>query len=93
MTSERSQAYGRVMKIVRDVGPTKLHDAEQQRIREAADGLFFSEDLASDETARASLLDVRTLARHLVESERWEEESAEQLLADLEGCGPLSPVA
>jgi hypothetical protein len=33
------------------------------------------------------------LARHLVESERWIDESASRLLDDLMACGPLQPVA
>lgn len=93
MTSERSQAYGRVMKTMRDLAPTKLHDDEELRLREAADSLFFAEDLATDEGARAALVDVRALTRHLVDSGRWEDETAERLVSDLEACGPLTPVS
>jgi hypothetical protein len=37
MTSERTQAYGRVVKTLDDLGPTKLQPAEQERIRDAAE--------------------------------------------------------
>ena len=62
MTSERSQAYGRVAHTLADLGPTKLLADEQRRVREAADTLLFCED-ARDETAVALLgLAVLTLA-------------------------------
>jgi hypothetical protein len=90
MTSERTQAYGRVMKTLEDVGPTKLHESEQERIREAADTLIFAAGL---DEARASLEDVDALADHLVVSDRWSEERARQLVDDLLACGPVAPVA
>ncbi|MBA2261778.1 MAG: hypothetical protein H0W03_03805, partial [Solirubrobacterales bacterium] len=40
-TSERSQAYGRVMRTLADVGPAKLLADEQDLIRESADELLF----------------------------------------------------
>ncbi len=93
MTSERSQAYGRVMRTLEDVGPAKLQDGERERIRAAADTLFFAEDLSTDAEAREAVSDMTALARHLVESERWIEESATRLLEDVVACGPLAPVA
>jgi hypothetical protein len=93
MTSERSQAYGRVMRTLEDIGPAKLTDAERERIRTAADTLFFSEDLGVDAEAREAVSDVTALARHLVDSERWLDESARRLLQDILACGPLQPVA
>lgn len=92
MTSERSRAYGRVIKTLEDVGPAKLQPREADVIREAADALFFSEDLVSDGYARDALDDVRDLVALLVESERWLPETAGALIADLQACGPLSPV-
>ena len=89
MTSERTQAYGRVVKTLDELGPTKLLAPEQSRIREAADTLIFSADLAE---ARAALLDMSRLAEHLVKSGRWLEERVDQLIADLLACGP-EPVA
>jgi hypothetical protein len=93
MTSERSQAYGRVMRTLDDVGPAKLHESEREQIRATADTLFFAEDLGSDTEAREAVARVTALARHLVDSERWLDESARALLSDVLGCGPLQPVA
>jgi hypothetical protein len=89
MNSERTKAYGRVMRTLGDVGPTKLHDPEQERIREAADTLIFA---ATFEDARAALEDVDALCEHLVATGRWSEERAAELAEDLLACGPLAPV-
>jgi hypothetical protein len=90
MNSERTQAYGRVVRTLEDVGPTKLHDSEQDRIRDAADTLIFASTL---EEARAALVDVDALCEHLVATDRWSEERAAELAQDLLACGPLAPVA
>ena len=89
MNSDRTQAYGRVVKTLDDLGPTKLQPAEIDRVREAADTLIFA---GSPDESRAALEDVRELVEHLVSVDRWTEERAEQLLSDLEHCGPVSPV-
>ena len=62
MNSERTQAYGRVVKTLDEIGPTKLQPAEQARVREAADTLIFAADL---DDARAAMADVDSLAEHL----------------------------
>jgi hypothetical protein len=90
MTSDRTQAYGRVVKTLEDLGPSKLQPFEQDRIREAADNLIFAVD---PDEARTTLEDVEALAAHLVSSERWTSERAEQLVSDLLACGPVTPVA
>jgi len=90
MTSDRTQAYGRVVKTLEDIGPAKLQPAEQARIREAADNLIFAADL---EEARTTLEDLEALVEHLVASGRWTAERADQLAADLLACGPVTPVA
>ena len=90
MNSERTQAYGRVLRTLEDVGPTKLHASEQERVREAADTLIFA---VTFEEVRATLEDVDALAEHLVATGRWSEERAAELAQDLLACGPLSPVA
>jgi hypothetical protein len=90
MTSDRTQAYGRVIKTLEDVGPAKLQPDEQDRIRDAADTLIFA---AEPEDARAALEDVEGLAEHLVGSGRWAAERAQQLVQDLTDCGPVAPVA
>jgi hypothetical protein len=91
MTSERSQAYGRVTRTLADLGPTKLLADEQRRVREAADTLLFCED-AQDEVAVAALADVRAVVDHLIETGRWTEERAARLADDIAACGPVVPV-
>ena len=90
MNSERTQAYGRVVKTLEELGPAKLQTGEQARVREAADTLIFAVDL---DEARAAMADVDALAEQLVASDRWSEERAKQLVDDLLACGPVTPVA
>jgi hypothetical protein len=84
MTSERANAYGRVVKALSDLGPTKLHEDEQQVIRDAADALLFEE---SNSSSAAALTQARELTARLVESDRLLPETAERLLGDLAACG------
>ena len=91
MNSERTQAYGRIVKTLEDLGPAKLLADEQERIREAADTLIFAESL--DDHVFAAIDDVRALAAHLAESGRWTEERAAALVDDVAATGPLAPVA
>jgi len=88
-TSERSQAYGRVVSTLREVGEVKLLPAEQDLIREAADALLFCDDPAADESAGEAVSTIETVAAHLVESERWTAERASQLVDDVLACGHL----
>jgi hypothetical protein len=89
MTSERTQAYGRVVKTLEDLGPAKLQPAEQDRVREAADTLIFASGV---EETRAAMADIEALVDHLVASDRWSDERATQLVDDLLACGPVAPV-
>ena len=89
MNTDRTQAYGRVVKTLEDMGPAKLQPAEQDRVREAADTLIFAAD---PDEARAALADADELAEHLVASGRWTPERAGDLLHDLLACGPVTPV-
>jgi hypothetical protein len=89
MNSERTQAYGRVIRTLEDVGPTKLHESEQERVRNAADTLIFASTL---EEAREVLEDIDALAEHLAATGRWSEERAAELAQDILACGPLAPV-
>ena len=91
MTSDRSKAYGRVTKLVDDLSASKLHASEQQTIRDAADALFFCEDLSADPEARRALDALEQLIEGMLESERFTPETAGRLQADVEGCGPLQP--
>jgi hypothetical protein len=88
VTPERSKAYGRIMKIIAADGDAALEPAEQELLREAADAMFFCEDIALDDDARDALARVSDLAGQLVGAERWDPEIAEQVLQDLEACGP-----
>jgi hypothetical protein len=81
------------MRILEDIGPAKLHASEREEIRAVADTLFFAEDLGTDADARDAVASITRLARNLVDSERWLDDSARQLLGDVLGCGPLQPVA
>lgn len=85
MTSERSQAYGRVMHTLADVGPSKLLASEQETLRQLADTLLFSERA---EAAGEAMSDAQTLLDGLVSSGRWTQERASRLAEDLAGCGP-----
>jgi hypothetical protein len=85
MTNDRTQAYGRVVQTLDELGPSKLLPAEQARIRDAADTLIFAADV--DET-REALRDIGRLAEALVASGRWLEETVDRLIEDLLGCGP-----
>ena len=93
MTSERSKAYGRVMKTLDDLGPSKLLPSESEGLRDAADVLLFCDDLTADPHAERALRETRALAHHLVQSGRWLAETVESLVRDMEATGPLSPVA
>jgi hypothetical protein len=87
MTSERSQAYGRVMRRLADVSGVKLHDAEVAIVRQAADTLLFAESSHEPDAVEAQLL-VSRLMGDLAESGRWTPESAQALADDVTGCGP-----
>ena len=88
MNQERTQAYGRVVKTLDDLGPTKLHSDEQERIRDAADTLIFAE--REEDHVRDAVDSVVSLADHLRTSGRWSEDRAEQLVVDVRACGPLA---
>jgi hypothetical protein len=88
MTTQRAQAYRQVLNTLNEIGPSKLLRSEQDLIREAADTLLFSHDLLEDDAAREALEDVQRLCRGLVESGRWIEPTATQLVDDVAACGP-----
>jgi hypothetical protein len=86
MTTDRSRAYARVARTLTDVGPAKLHDLEQRRIRNAADALVFA---GPDEyEALTALVDVEQLTQELIRSGRWMPERAWRLADDIAACGP-----
>ena len=89
MNAERTQAYGRIVKTLDEIGATKLQPAERNRVRDAADTLIFAAGL---DEARTAMADMDSLAEHLVASDRWSEERARQLVDDLLACGPVTAV-
>ena len=93
MSPERTQAYRRVMHTLDELGPSKLLDSEQDRIRQAADNLIFSSGLSEDGAAREALRDTDELCISLIESGRWEPVTAERLGADVRACGPTQDMA
>jgi hypothetical protein len=86
MDNDRSQAYGRVVKTLADLGPAKLQPGEQEIIRTAADALLF------DGNAYDELAAVEDLAQQLVDSGRMSSERARLLVDDVAACGPPAGV-
>ena len=80
------------MAVAAAEGPEALEPAEQALLREAADAVFFSQDIALDEEAQEALSRVGDLTGTLVGSERWDSTHAERVLQDLEACGPAQLV-
>lgn len=80
------------MKTIEDLSASKLHPQEQEVVREAADGLLFCADLASDPGADRALGELYELVDHLVESDRLAPETGRRLLGDVEACGPVAVV-
>jgi hypothetical protein len=91
-TSERSQAYGRVVRTLRELGPSKLLPVEQDLVREAADTLLFIDDPACDESAGDAVASIEAVAGHLVDTGRWSTDRAAQLVDDVLACGRLEVV-
>jgi hypothetical protein len=93
MTSERAEAYGRLMRRLRGLGATGLLPQEEEQIRGAADALLFCDGEWSDQQAREALAAAVRLVEGLVHVGRWPEGAARRLLDDLGACGPLTPVS
>jgi hypothetical protein len=87
MTPDRSHAYARVTQTVAELGPAKLHELEQRRVRNAADALVFAD--APDEESLAALDDIDQLFQALVSSGRWTPQRADRLADDVAACGPV----
>jgi hypothetical protein len=88
MTTNRARAYGRVMNLIDELGPAKLHLDEQQAVREAADALLFTTDVASDDEAKAALNHLDGVMERLVANERLMAETSDTILDAVEACGP-----
>ena len=90
MTSRRAEAYGRVVRVLDGPDGEELKPEELQRIRLATDSLFFCEDMEADSDARDAADEIADLAVELVESGRWDEDTAEALVSDVLACGPVA---
>lgn len=90
VTSRRAEAYGRVVRILSGPDAEDLRPEELQSIREATDSLFFCEDVEMDPAARDAADEIADLAVELVESGRWDEDTAEELVSDVLACGPVA---
>jgi hypothetical protein len=80
------------MEVAAAEGPEALEPGERTLLREAADSVFFSQDIGLDEEAQEALARVGDLTGTLVGAERWDSAHAEQVLQDLEACGPAQLV-
>jgi hypothetical protein len=78
------------MRILEGPSGESLRPEELARIREATDSLFFCEDLEGDPAAREAADEIADLAVELVETDRWSEESAEELVSEVLACGPVA---
>jgi hypothetical protein len=92
MNSERAHAYGCLMKTLQSLRGAKLHPEEEETVREAADALFFCEDLEVDASPQQALSTFHELTDRLLESERMTPEMVHRLTAQVEDCGPLVAV-
>ena len=88
MTANRARAYSRVLALVDGLGPAKLHAAERQTIRDAADAVLFTLDIVSDPDAAAMLRRLDVLMDRLVAGGRLLEETADDIVEAVERCGP-----
>jgi hypothetical protein len=86
--TDRSDAYGRVMRRLRRTSEGELHAAERDAIRAACDALIFE-----DEDAPRALGAARDVCYALASSGRWSETRAGALLADIEACAESSVLA
>jgi len=86
MTAQRSQSYAELMAWMRELAGVKLHADEEERIRDAADTLVLATETGG-EVDRA-LADVEDLAAHLVDTGRWEPDTARRLVDGVAACGP-----
>ena len=90
MTSRRAEAYSRVVRVLQGPDGEELRPEELERIRLATDSLFFCEDMEQDSDARDAADEIADLAVELVESGRWDEDTAEALVSDVLACGPVA---
>jgi len=93
VNANRSDAYARAIKTLRDLTASKLHPDEVESVRDAADALLFCDDLSRDPAAEQALGALYDLADRLVENDRMTAEAATRLTAEVEACGPFLAVS
>ena len=91
MTAQRARAYAEVLELLNDIPADRLPEPERERVRTAADDLVLCRDLHADETARATIVDLESLARQLT-GRGWPEVRAGELVWAVIACGPVDPV-
>lgn len=79
-----------MVRILNGPDGQELRPEELERIRRAADSLVFCEDVDRDSDARDAADEIADLAVELVESGRWDEDTAEALVSDVLACGPVA---
>jgi hypothetical protein len=88
MTTNRARAYARVIALTDEMGAAKLHPDEQQAIRDAADALLFTVDVASDREAVELIRRLDATMDRLVDAGRLTETTADEIVEAVERCGP-----
>ena len=92
MTAQRARAYSEVVRLLERTPADQLSGPERERVRTGADNLVLCQDLHADETARATIVDLEALARHLTRASGWSETRAGELVWAVLACGPVDPV-
>lgn len=91
ITAQRARAYAEVVELLNDIPEDRLSEPERERVRTAADNLVLCRDLHADETARATIVDLESLARQLADK-GWSEMRAGELVWAVIACAPVDPV-
>jgi len=90
MTSDRSKAYGRLMKLI-EANVAVLHPSERQTLRDAADAHLFSPNAAADPQCWETTLAAEALLEVLVDFREWPMELADRIRVELSLCAGFEP--
>ncbi len=86
MTSQRANAYGRVMQLLS--ASDSLETKHKDLIREAADALLFCRSIDESPEVMEALVSAIELGQRLADQNRWPAHRVEQLAEELSECGP-----